>query len=122
MLYRYGDEMKEGKYLYPFSMESSENIPGSFESSTCDARIRYKLVAYFANFNDGKKRYRYETPLIVREPFRQDVTEYEGRAESEPKTYFCFRQGTVVMEARFMSNRWLTQGMSALRGRRSISS
>jgi len=71
ILSKYTNGLAQGKYLYPFSMEISENIPGSYESSTYDAKIRYKLVAYFANFNDFKKMYRYETPLIVREPFRQ---------------------------------------------------
>ena len=28
-----------GKYIYPFSIELSDNIPGSFESAKYDAKI-----------------------------------------------------------------------------------
>lgn len=42
--------LETGSYAYPFSIELSENIPGSFESKDHDARIEYKLAAYFVNF------------------------------------------------------------------------
>lgn len=66
MLCKYQNGLQQGKYLYPFSMEISENIPGSFESTAYDARVRYKLIAYFANFDNAAKRHYYETPLIIR--------------------------------------------------------
>jgi hypothetical protein len=31
--------LSNGKYIYPFSIELSENIPGSFESAKYDAKI-----------------------------------------------------------------------------------
>ena len=31
--------LPKGKYAYPFSIELSQNLPGSFESSTYDAKI-----------------------------------------------------------------------------------
>jgi hypothetical protein len=52
MLCKYQNGLQQGRYLYPFSLEISENIPGSFESTIYDAKIRYKLVAYFANFDN----------------------------------------------------------------------
>lgn len=70
MLCRFANGVQKGKYVYPFSMEISENIPGSFESSQYDAHIHYKLVAYFANYDNASKRHRYDTSLIIREPFR----------------------------------------------------
>ena len=59
MLCKYPNGVQQGKYLYPFSVEISENIPGSYESETYDASIRYKLVAYFAKFDNPEKRHHY---------------------------------------------------------------
>lgn len=48
--------MEPGRYAYPFSLELSENIPGSFESSGHDAKIEYKLAAYFMNYKEPNNR------------------------------------------------------------------
>jgi Arrestin (or S-antigen), N-terminal domain len=42
--------LQAGSYAYPFSIELSENIPGSFESKDHEAKIEYKLAAYFMNY------------------------------------------------------------------------
>ena len=72
LLTKYDDQTLEmGKYVYPFSIELSDNLPGSFESSKYEARIEYKLVAYFASYDSSEQYQFYSLPLIVREPFRQ---------------------------------------------------
>jgi hypothetical protein len=85
-------------------MELSENIPGSFESPSHDVYIRYKLVVYLVNFNDPSIHHRYESPLLIREPFRQLVSEYEGNITTNPKKMLFFAQGEVTLDAHFMSN------------------
>ncbi len=42
--------LQAGSYAYPFSIELSENIPGSFESKEHEAKIEYKLAAYFMSY------------------------------------------------------------------------
>ena len=76
MLQRFERGVQVGKYTFPFSIEMSENIPGTYISKEYDAYIQYKLVAYFVNFNETKKRHYYRTPLVIREPFRQEASEY----------------------------------------------
>lgn len=51
LLDRFKDShLARGKYIHPFSIELSDNIPGSFESAKYDAKIEYRLVAYFVNY------------------------------------------------------------------------
>jgi hypothetical protein len=57
--------MQQGKYAYPFSLELSDNIPGSFESPDREAKIEYSLIAYFANYNNNSTA-TYEKPIIIR--------------------------------------------------------
>lgn len=93
MLQRFDKPLVSGKYMFPFSIEISENIPGTFVSHEYDAHIKYKLVAYFANFDNPLQRHHYEIPLIIREPFRQEISEYEGKTRTEPTTFCCLKQG-----------------------------
>jgi hypothetical protein len=40
LLEKYEDQhVAKGKYAYPFSIELSDNLPGSFESPNYDAKI-----------------------------------------------------------------------------------
>jgi hypothetical protein len=48
--------LEAGSYAYPFSIELSENIPGSFESQEHEAKIEYKLAAYFVNYAEQNNK------------------------------------------------------------------
>ncbi len=76
--------LSTGKYIYPFSIELSENIPGSFESAKYDAKIEYRLIAYFVNYSRSDLRQECTVPLIIREPFRQDILSYHGTSATNP--------------------------------------
>ncbi len=93
-----------GKYVYPFSIELSDNIPGSFQSSKYDAKIEYRLVAYFIHYKKADRSQMSTLPLIIREPFRQDIVSYHGISETNPVTCGCFAKGEVKLEAFFDSN------------------
>ena len=90
--------------MYPFSIEMSENIPGTYISPEYDAKVEYKLVASFVNFEDRKKRHHFDIPLIIREPFRQEISEYEGKSTTSPVTLCCCNQGETTLAVRFLTN------------------
>jgi hypothetical protein len=90
LLEKYEDQLLEqGKYAYPFSIELSDNIPGSFESAKYDAKIEYRLVAYYVSYTKAENRQSFSIPLLVREPFRQDIVSYQGSAATNPTTFGC---------------------------------
>lgn len=94
LLEKYEDQhLGRGKYAYPFSIELSENLPGSFESPSYDAKIEYKLTAYFANYNRPERKQLHSVPLVVREPFRQDISSYQGTTSTNPVSCGCFSEG-----------------------------
>ena len=66
-----------------------------------DARIEYKLSAYFVDYSNKQSVQIESIPLLIREPFRQEIIPYQGTAERSPNTCFCFDQGTVIIHAWF---------------------
>ena len=67
LLERYENQnLAKGKYAYPFSIELSDNIPGSFESAKYDAKIEYRMLAYFINYSNTERRQTYSIPLLIR--------------------------------------------------------
>jgi hypothetical protein len=102
LLEKYEDQhLAKGKYAYPFSIELSENLPGSFESPNYDAKIEYKVTASYVNYNRPDRKQLFSIPLIVREPFRQDISSYQGSTSSNPVTCGCFSEGELSLEANF---------------------
>lgn len=43
-------------------------------------------------------------PLIIREPFRQDIVSYHGISETNPVSCGCFGKGEAKLEAFFDRN------------------
>ena len=84
-----GQELKKGRHAFPFSIELSENIPGSFHSPNHDARINYKLKAYLVRFSQANKQHHCSVELMIREPFRQEMSGYEGISKKKPVSCGC---------------------------------
>ena len=115
LVQRYDGTLQAGRYAYPFSLELSENIPGSFESSSHDAKIEYKLAAYFSNYHESNNKELEYIPLHIREPFRQEMVSYQGASVQEPSSCGCCSKGTVQLEAKFDSNPFTIQEMFAIK-------
>jgi hypothetical protein len=56
-------------------------------------------------------------PLVVREPFRQEIISYQGQSTQEPKSCGCCSQGRVGLQAVFDSKDGLRQRTCATRRR-----